>query len=203
MGSARTTDEHRTEAIAALDQILAGNQRFVDGAPESHIVTAEDRARFVDKQEPIAALLGCVDARVPPEIITDLGAGDLLTVRTAGQALTGVTLGSLEFAVRVLGLPLLVVLGHTGCGAVLAALADDRPDGHLGDLAGEVASRLEAVVGDDPVRATGANLEATVDALRELGTLVSPDGHPTYVVGALYDMATGVIEITDDAGLGS
>ncbi|MCB1041027.1 MAG: hypothetical protein KDA94_16070, partial [Acidimicrobiales bacterium] len=143
MGSARTTDEHRDEARRALEALVEGNRRFVEGTPESHVVTPEDRAAMVEKQTPIAVLLGCVDARVPPEIITDVGAGDLLTVRTAGQSLTGVALGSLEFGVRVLGLPLLVVLGHTGCGAVLAALADDQPDGHLGDLTGEVASRLE------------------------------------------------------------
>jgi len=156
---------------------------------------------MLESQEPIATILGCVDSRVTPEIVTDQGLGDLLTVRSAGQALTGVALGSIEFGARALGLPLVVVMGHTGCGAVLAALSDHKPDGHLGDLAGEVASRLVEVVGHDPVRATGANLKATVAALREMDTLVSPDGHHSFIVGALYDMATGSIEITDDAGL--
>ena len=103
----------------------------------------------------------------------------------------------------LLGIPLVVVLGHTGCGAVLAALSDDHPDGHLGELTGEVADRLLQVVGTDPVRATGANLAATVEALRSLDTLITPDGHPASVVGLLYDMGTGLVTVTDDAGLSS
>ncbi|MCB0964708.1 MAG: hypothetical protein KDA98_15625, partial [Acidimicrobiales bacterium] len=85
--------------------------------------------------------------------------------------------------------------------AVLAALADNQPDGHLGELTGEVADRLTAVVGDDPVRATGANLAATVAALRSIDGLRRPDGSAPYVVGLLYDLATGVATVTDDAGL--
>ncbi|CAN5407815.1 carbonic anhydrase [soil metagenome] len=188
-------------AREALDQVRAGNRRFADGSPQDHLVGPDRRAELVVAQEPIAVVLGCVDARVPPELVLDQGVGDLLTVRTAGQSLAGVALGSIEFGVRVLGVPLVLVLGHTGCGAVLAAMKDDRPaEGHLGELTGEVADRLTDVVGDDPVRATGANLQATVDALRDLGTLVT-DGGPAFVVGGLYDMATGEVTITDDGGI--
>lgn len=188
-------------AEAALAEVVAGNRRFATGAPADHVVPADRRRELLAGQHPIAVVLGCVDARVPPEVVLDQGVGDLLTVRTAGQSLAGVALGSIEFGVRVLGVPLVVVLGHTGCGAVLAAMSDDRPsEGHLGQLTGEVADRLTDVVGDDPVRATGANLQATVDALRSLGTLVTDDG-PAFVVGVLYDMATGEITVTDDAGL--
>lgn len=187
-------------AAGALAEIVAGNRRFADGAPLTHVVSPAERAQLVEGQDPIAVVLGCVDARVPPEVILDQGVGDLLTVRTAGQSLAGVALGSIEFGVRVLGVPLVVVLGHTGCGAVLAAMSDHQPDGHLGALTGEVAGRLTELVGDDPVKATGANLQATVDALRGLGTLATPDG-PAFVVGVLYDLATGEVTVTDDAGL--
>jgi carbonic anhydrase len=180
---------------------VAGNRRFLDGTSAGHQVGDDQRAALLEGQHPVAVLLGCVDSRVPPEVILDQGVGDLLTVRTAGQSLAGVALGSIEFGVRVLGLSLVVVLGHTGCGAVLAALSDDQPDGHLGRLTGEVADRLTEVVGADPVRATGANLEATVAALRAMGTLATPAGHSPFVVGMLYDMATGLVTITDDAGL--
>jgi carbonic anhydrase len=122
-------------------------------------------------------------------------------VRTAGHSLAGVALGSIEFGVRKLGVPLVVVMAHTGCGAVLAALSKDPSDGHLGELTGEVAGRLASVVGDDPVGATGANLGATVEVLRSLGTLTTPAGHDAYVVGLLYDMGTGEVEVVDDAGL--
>ena len=188
-------------AAASLNELLAGNQRFAAGTPTSGAVTPERRADLLEGQYPRAVLIGCVDARVPPEVILDQGVGDLLTIRTAGQSLAGVALGSIEFGVRVLGVPLVVVLGHTGCGAVLAAMDEDQPDGHLGHLVGEVAQRLSDLVGDDPVRATGANLQATVDALRGLGTLTH-EGEPALVVGALYDMATGEVTVTDDAGLG-
>ena len=192
---------HRDAAAAALQALVEGNRRFATGAPNPHVVSEDERAALVDGQEPIAVLLGCVDSRVPPEVVFDQGVGDLLTVRTAGQSLAGVALGSIEFGVRVLALPLVVVMGHTGCGAVLAALDDNQPDGHLGELTGEVADRLTAVVGDDPVRATGANLAATVAALRSIDGLRRPDGTAPYVVGLLYDLATGVATVTDDAGL--
>lgn len=196
-----TSDEARSAAAAALRELVAGNARFASGAPTSHVLSAADREVLVAGQHPIAVLLGCVDSRVPPEVVLDQGAGDLLTVRTAGQSLAGVALGSIEFGVRVLGLSLVVVLGHSGCGAVLAALSDDHPDGHLGELTGEVADRLIQVVGADPVRATGANLDATVAALRSMDTLATPAGHSPFVVGLMYDLGTGEVTVTDDAGL--
>jgi carbonic anhydrase len=191
----------RARASAALQELLDGNQRFATGQPTPRVVTAADRERLVAGQDPLAVLLGCVDARVPPEVVLDQGVDALLTVRTAGQSLAGVAVGSIEFGVRVLGLPLVVVLGHTGCGAVLAALSGNHASGHLGDLTGEVASRLTEVVGHDPVRATGANAQATVDALRSLGTLVTPEGHPAHVVGLVYDLGTGEVDVLDDDGL--
>jgi len=196
-----TSEEARAAAAASLRELVAGNQRFASGAPVSHVLSASDRDALTEAQHPVAVLLGCVDSRVPPEVVLDQGVGDLLTVRTAGQSLAGVALGSIEFGVRVLGLSLVVVLGHTGCGAVLAALSDDHPDGHLGELTGEVADRLTEVVGADPVRATGANLDATVAALRALDSLATPAGHAPYVVGLLYDLGSGEITVTDDAGL--
>jgi carbonic anhydrase len=198
---ARPDPQIRAAAARALGQLLEGNRRFVAGHPLPHVVTPAAREALVAGQHPVAVLLGCVDSRVPPEVVLDQGVDALLTVRTAGQSLAGVAVGSIEFGVRVLGLPLVVVMGHTGCGAVLAALSGNHPEGRLGDLTGEVASRLTEVVGDDPVRATGANLAGTVDALRSLGTLVTPDGHPAHVVGLLYDLGTGQVEVTDDDGL--
>jgi carbonic anhydrase len=202
MAQAGTTGAHQDRQVAerSLRELLAGNRRFVAGTPNDHVVRPDQRMALVAAQNPIAVLLGCVDARVPPEVILDQGVGDLLTVRTAGQSLAGVALGSIEFGVRVLHVPLVVVLGHTGCGAVLAAMGDHRPGGHLGELTGEVAGRLVDVVGDDPVRATGANLRGTVDALRDLHTLDTGQG-AAFVVGLLYDLATGEVTVTDDGGL--
>ena len=121
-------------------------------------------------------------------------------MRTAGQSLSGVAMGSLEFGVQVLGTPLLVVLGHTQCGAVLAAISENHPSGYLGDLIGEIAERLVDLVGDDPMQATGGNLRATVDALRRFD-LRSGDGDPAHVVGLLYDLATAEVTVLDEDGL--
>ena len=186
-------------ARAAFDELLAGNQRFVGGSPKATVVTAEARAALVDGQSPAAVLVGCVDSRVPPEIVLDAAPGQLLTCRTAGQALTGATYGSIEYGVRVLGIPLVVVLGHTGCGAVAAALAESIPDGELGDLVHEVAARL--VDDPDPAHAVAVNLAATVADLRGHDDLRTPDGYAPFVVGLLYDLASGQVAITDDAGL--
>lgn len=201
MVAATRSAEATGRAKAGLQSLLEGNRRFSTGTPEPHVVTPAEREALLPGQDPVAIVLGCVDARVPPEVVMDQGVGDLFTVRTAGHSLAGVALGSLEFGVRKLGVPLVVVMAHTGCGAVLAALSADPIEGHLGELTGEVAGRLARVVGDDPVRATGANLEATVEALRALGTLRTPDGDDAYVVGLLYDMATGKLSVTDDGGL--
>src|SRR5699024_5586423 len=151
-------------------------------------------------QHPKAVVIGCVDARVPPEIVLGQGVDDLLTVRTAGQALSGVAMGSLDFGVRVLGVPLLVVLGHTGCGAVLAATSGRNITGHLGELVAEVGARLVDIVGDDPIAATGGNVSGTVDALRAYG-LAGPKGEPVHVVGLLHDLSTERVKILDDDGL--
>ena len=201
MADPAVSDRGRAEEAAqSLAALVAGNRRFVSGRPSGQVVDARRRSELLEGQHPVAVLLGCVDSRVPPEVVLDQGVGDLLTVRTAGQALVGGALGSIEFGVQVLGVPLVVVLGHTGCGAVRAAMSGDQPGGHLGRLTGEVAERLSALVGDDPVRATGVNLQATVDALRALESLTT-DAGPPFVVGVLYDMATGEVAVIDDAGL--
>jgi carbonic anhydrase len=193
-------ENRRAAAARALERLIQGNRRFAAGGLLDDKITPERRAEAAGEQNPKAVVLGCVDARVPPELVLGQGIGDLLTVRTAGQSLSGVALGSLEFGVRQLGVPLVVVLGHTSCGAVLAAIGGGPITGHLGELIGEVAGRLVDVVGDDPIRATGGNVEATVRALRELGTL-EYGSDAAHVVGMVYDLQTGLVTVVDDAGL--
>lgn len=195
-----SSDAHAV-AAASLATLLQGNKRFAAEKPEPHPLTARKRTELVGGQHPIATVLGCVDARVPPELIFDQGVGDLLTVRSAGQVLTGATIGSVEFGVRSLGVPLLVVLGHTGCGAVAAALSESRPGGELGPLIDEVAERLQGRPDGDPTLAPAHNLAATVSELRHDEALVTPAGDPAVVVGLLYDMATGLVQVVDDGDL--
>lgn len=190
----------REQARRTLGELLAGNERFAAGLPHSSS-SVEERMALVEVQSPGAVVIGCVDSRVPPEVVFDQCVGDLLTVRTAGQSLSGVAMGSLEFGVQVLDTPLLVVLGHTGCGAVKAAISERHPSGYLGELIGEIAERLVDIVGDkDPMTATAGNLDATVDALRKFD-LRSSDGDPVHVVGLMYDLATGTVTVQDDDGL--
>jgi carbonic anhydrase len=119
-------DQNEVEGTAsgAWSRMLAGNRRFAEGKPEHPNRGAEARAALVDTHAPEAAVLSCSDARVSPDIIFDSGLGDLFTVRTAGQIIDEAVLASLEYAVTVLGVRLLVVLGHQNCGAIKQASKD-------------------------------------------------------------------------------
>src|SRR3954470_3922955 len=105
----------------AFELLLAGNQRFVAGAPEQPNQDATRRAEGAPSQRPFAVLFGCSDSRLAAEIIFDRGLGDLFVVRTAGHTIGPEVLGSLEYAISILHTPLVVVLGHNSCGAVTAA----------------------------------------------------------------------------------
>lgn len=105
-----------------------GNARFVSGAPSHPRQDVERRHELAGGQRPRAALFGCADSRLAAEIIFDQGLGDLFVVRNAGQVISDSVVGSLEYAVAVLGVPLIVVLGHDECGAVAAAIESTTPD---------------------------------------------------------------------------
>ena len=109
------------EAWAALKE---GNRRFVSDSREHPNQDADHRNTLVEKQRPFAALFGCADSRLSAEIIFDVGLGDLFVVRNAGQVIGETILGSLEYSVEVLGVPLILVLGHDECGAIRATLDD-------------------------------------------------------------------------------
>ena len=108
----------------AWTAMVAGNHRFVTGAPAHPRQDIDLRAALVEEQRPFAALFGCADSRLSAEIIFDVGLGDLFVVRNAGQVIGETILGSLEYSVEVLGVPLILVLGHDECGAIRATLDD-------------------------------------------------------------------------------
>src|SRR6478609_3563404 len=108
--------------------MLAGNRRFVAGEPEHPRQDAERRHELAHVQRPTAALFGCSDSRLAAEIIFDEGLGDLFVIRNAGQVISDSVVGSLEYAVAVLEVPLIIVLGHDECGAVNAAIESTRAD---------------------------------------------------------------------------
>ncbi len=187
-------------ATEALERLLAGNRRFVADArtfPDQALVR---RQELVAGQKPFATVLSCSDSRVVPEIIFDQGLGDLFVVRVAGNIVAGPLRASLEYAVKHLDVPLIIVLGHTGCGAVQAALAAAAPGGETfeGDLGVLVAAIEPAVafarreVGEsDP----SLLLTTAVRANVRLAASELQPGSRVGVVGAVYDLASGVVEI--------
>lgn len=122
-------------AVDALTELLAGNRRFIENTREHPNQDADRRSQIAQGQRPWALIFGCSDSRVAAEIIFDRGLGDLFVVRTAGHVVDNGVLGSIEFGVEVLGIPLIVVLGHDGCGAVTATLeayrSGEMPPGYL------------------------------------------------------------------------
>ncbi|MGH3742774.1 MAG: carbonic anhydrase, partial [Micromonosporaceae bacterium] len=149
------------EPVAALRRLLAGNQRFVKGAPLHGHDVAQAR-RCAQRPRPSALVIGCIDSRVPPEAIFDQGFGDLLVVRTAGHMLDDAALASVKLAVTNMHVPLVVVLGHESCAAVEYA-ADaihrgERPAGELGRLVDQIAPCVPS--------ASAADVEAYEEAAR-------------------------------------
>src|SRR3954463_14625729 len=132
--------------VAAWKALKEGNERFVAGEALHPSQSIEDRARLAAGQKPTAVVFGCADSRVAAEIIFDQGLGDMFVVRTAGHVIDSAVLGSIEYAVTVLDVPLIVVLGHDSCGAVKATLAalDDGvvPGGYVRDVVERVTPSI-------------------------------------------------------------
>ncbi len=203
-------------ATEALRRLREGNRRFVSDRLATAAETGETRRReLVDGQEPFAIILGCSDSRVPAEIVFDQGLGDLFVIRVAGNIVAPSQIGSVEFAADRFGTRLVVVLGHSQCGAILATIAElERPTEQRSPNLRSIVDRvrpaveglIEAGLGRDPEAlahlAVRANIRASVDHLRHgseiLELLIQKDG--LLVVGAEYSLETGVVEFFDDGG---
>jgi len=198
---------------AALARLKEGNRRFVSELQGTAADTGERRRReLIGGQEPFAIILGCSDSRVPAEIVFDQGLGDLFVIRVAGNIVAPSQIGSVEFAAELFGTRLVVVLGHSMCGAVLATLEElERPTERRSPNLRSIVDRirpaveglLEARVGRDRKdlvhHAVRANIRASVDHLRHgseiLERLIQQDG--LLVVGAEYSLETGVVDFFD------
>lgn len=185
-----------------------GNERFVAGEPLHPRQDAERRTELSGGQAPHAALFGCSDSRLAAEIIFDKGLGDLFVVRNAGQVISDSAIASLEYAVAVLEVPLIMVLAHDACGAVQAAIDLDAPDArplppHIaGHIAG-IRPAVRAAATRDPDDVGRAHLERTVRMLVERSELISDSiaAGTLAVVGANYRLAEG--RVTPDVVVGS
>lgn len=200
-------------AVDALDRLRAGNRRYLarDGGGEGDIGAAR-RAALLAGQEPFAVVLGCSDSRVPAEIIFDQGLGDLFVIRVAGNVAAPSLVGSVEFAADQFGTRLVVVMGHSGCGAVRATLHELQQPSEIRSpnlraivdrIRPAVEPLLESPLRDDPEalvhHAVRANVRATCGHLRHgsrlLETLVEQDG--LVIVGAEYSLESGVVDFFD------
>jgi carbonic anhydrase len=187
----------------ALQRLLEGNRRYVAHRPTLD-VSPRRRIEVAQGQEPFATVFGCVDSRVPPELIFDQGLGDLFVIRTAGEVLDQAALGSLEFGVAELHIPVMVVLGHAHCGAVKAAI--DVLSGQ-GEAEGDIEYLVEALApaveqgrrqgGDLWEQAGRAQIELQVELLKRSPVLATAikDG-ALKVMGAWYSLETGLVEIS-------
>jgi len=197
-GPAHTPDE-------VLRALVEGNRRFVDGQAAGPRRQPADFAAVAEGQSPAGVIVGCADSRVPPEVVFDQGVGDLFVVRVAGNVVRGaggVVKGSIEYAVAELGVPLIMVLGHSGCGAVKAALKhidnSDKVPGAIKELVDTLRPVVAGVRGrpGDPLdNAIRANVVSGVERLKGLAPILAPavKAGRLKVVGAVYDLRTGSV----------
>jgi carbonic anhydrase len=200
----------------ALERLRGGNRRFASDLRSPDLLAGQARRRALAAgQEPFAIVLGCSDSRVPAEIVFDQGLGDLFVIRVAGNIVAPSQVASVEFAAERFGTRLVVVLGHSRCGAILATLEElGRPAESRSPnlrsivdrirpcverlLSTEIASRPDALVQE----AVRANIRASADHLRHgsavLEQLIRKDG--LLVVGAEYSLETGIVDFFDGGG---
>lgn len=184
----------------AWDELVEGNRRFTSGELR-HPNQGVDRRHLLEAgQSPKAIFFGCGDSRVAAEIIFDQGLGDLFVVRTAGHVIGAAVLGSIEFGVEVLGIPLIVVLGHDGCGAVKATMESQEsgrmPEGYIRDIVERImpsALAAKRAGSYTPEEVGAANVRMTGDLLRERSVIIRDalDSGRLGIVGATYHLDEG------------
>jgi carbonic anhydrase len=198
----------------ALDILIEGNRRFT-----SEVEDEKDFKALIqitkDKQHPFASFLSCSDSRAPVELLFDQALGDIFSVRLAGNIASDKAMGSLEFASKYLGSKLIVVMGHTSCGAVKAA-CDDFKDGHIGEIINLIkpAIRHEKTVADAALR--NSKNPDFVEKINELSVRYQIDtiirssdivddmiqSKQIAIVGAIYDISNGKVKFLDDTYVG-
>ncbi len=199
-----------TEAMAVLKTLKAGNQKFVNKEPYGCV---DPQSISTAEQAPIAVILGCSDSRVPAELVFNQGLGSLFVIRVAGNIVAPSQVGSIEFAVARFGVPLVVVLGHSNCGAIEATietLSNEIQD-HQSNI-WSIVKRIKPVVqtlmhtnlksDKEKLMATAirANIDYTVHQLSHASDILEPlveKGELT-VIGAHYDLATGIVDFFEN-----
>jgi carbonic anhydrase len=203
----RGTDRPTPKPDAALRMLIEGNKRFVEGRLLHPRRTPKDFMAVAEGQKPFAVIVGCADSRVPPEVLFDQGIGDLFVVRVAGNIVDGAgptVKGSIEYAVGELGARLIMVLGHSQCGAVKAAIthleAEDQLPGTIGQLIKPIRAAVVAAKrrpGDKLDNVIKENVLVGVRRLETLEPILSKLARTEElkVVGGVYELSTGKVEV--------
>ncbi len=200
-------------AIEALARLREGNRRFAANQTTPESVDQARRTALAAGQEPFAIILGCSDSRVPAELVFDQGFGDLFVIRVAGNIVAPSQIGSVEFAASRFGTRLVVVLGHSGCGAISATLEEitgraNSQSRNLRSIVNRVRPSVEPLLSGDRVpdeetlirEAVRANVRASVNQLRHGSELLEQlsENAGLMVIGAEYSLETGVVTFLDN-----
>jgi carbonic anhydrase len=187
----------------ALQRLIAGNERYVSGNSDTHDFK-DEREALVSGQNPFVAVLSCSDSRIAPEYAFDTARGDLFAIRVAGNFVTDEGLASLEYAVAVLGAPLILVLGHESCGAIDAGIKAVKDQtvfpGHIPKLTEALKPAIEKVLkqpGNLMENATAQNVKDSVQRLNNATPLITDalGKGKLKIVGGVYRLATGKVEL--------
>ena len=202
-------------AQEAMQRLIDGNRRFLNGVGGRDLDFEHSRRLdLVGEQAPFAIVLGCSDSRVPLEMIFDQGLGDLFVIRVAGNVVAHSQIGSIEFAAGKFGTPLVVVMGHTQCGAVAATVehlltGDEAPTPHLGFIVESIKPAVSAMKSAHPglseaelvAASTRENVQQTVRSLKSGSELLKSrlEEGLLAIVGAEYSLETGCVEFLGEA----
>ncbi|OBA74308.1 carbonic anhydrase [Mycobacterium sp. 1554424.7] len=199
----------KTSPITAWKALKEGNERFVAGQPQHPSQSVDHRASLAAGQSPTAIIFGCADSRVAAELIFDQGLGDVFVVRTAGQAIDSAVLGSIEYGVTALNVPLIVVLGHSSCGAVKATISaiDEGaiPGGFVRDVVERVTPSILAGRREGLNRVDEFEERHVKETLRQLVSRSSAiadrvEAGTLALAGVTYKLAEGKAELVDNVG---
>jgi carbonic anhydrase len=195
-------DSPNVEPDKALNRLLDGNRRFSAGKSSQPMgpLLVERRQALTNTQNPFAVILGCSDSRVPPELVFDMTLGDLFVVRTAGEVVDKVALGSIEFAIEHLGTRLIVVLGHQCCGAVSAAVSGAAETGDIPNVLKAIQPAVKQAkdqLGDSIENGVRANARDIAKRLQSSGPIIPPrvNAGEVKIVAAYYSFDTGQVEL--------
>lgn len=179
----------------ALKKLMDGNRQYVEVGIPSGDISPEKRLKTASAgQEPYAIIITCSDSRVIPELIFNAGIGDLFDIRIAGNVIDSHQLGSIEYAADHLGSMLIVVLGHTHCGAVDAAI-NHAPEGYIKFITDEIVRAIGEE--KDPYQAACLNVRQSIAMIESSLSIQKDEEHGLRVMGAMYDIETGRVDFLD------